>query len=89
VKIGAGRPGLTRENQAIPQIVSLKDAARRHIDLTLDDCCHARTAAAFPARVRHVNARVEHHVDQGLTGWPAQSMPLPVQVDLDGRMFDF
>jgi NAD(P)-dependent dehydrogenase (short-subunit alcohol dehydrogenase family) len=83
VKISTGRPGLTRQNQAVPQIVSLEDVARRHIDLTLDDGRHARTAAAFPARMGHVNARIEHHVDQALTTWPGQSIPLTVQVDLD------
>jgi hypothetical protein len=83
VKIAARRPGLTRQNQTIPQVVWPQDVARRHVDLTLDDRRHARTATAFAARVGHVNARVEHHVDQGLTAWPAQTMSLTVQVDRD------
>jgi hypothetical protein len=82
VHIGAHRLGLARENQAIPQIFGLEDVARRHVDLTLDDGRHARTAVAFPARVRHVNARIEEHFDQGLTARPAKPMPLTVQVNL-------
>jgi len=87
VKIGAGRPGLTRENQAVAQVVGFQDVACRHIDLAHDDGRHTRTAAAFPTRVGRVNARVEQHVDQGLTAWPAQTMPLTIQLDFD--MGDF
>ena len=83
VKIGAGRPGLAREDQAVPQVVGFEEVARRHIDLTRDDGRHTRTAAAFPARVGRVNARVEQHVDQGLTAGPAQPMSLTIQLDLD------
>jgi hypothetical protein len=83
VKISAGRRGLARENQATPQVVGFQDVACGHVDLTLDDGRHARTAAAFPARVGYVNARFEHQLDQGLTAWPGQSILLTVKVDLD------
>jgi len=82
VYISAGRPGLAGEDQAVPQIVGLEDVARRHVDFTLDYGRHARTAAAFPAGMGHINARIEQHVNQGLTARPAQTMPLAVQVDL-------
>ena len=83
VQIGAHRPGLTRQDQTLPQIIGLEDVARHHVDLTLDDGRHTRSATAFPARMGHLNARIEHHVDQALTARPAQPMPLTVQVDLD------
>jgi hypothetical protein len=87
VKISAGRPGLTRQNQAVPQIFGLEDVACRHVDVSLDDGGHARTAATFPARMGHVNARIEQHVDQAPTVRPAQPMPLTIQVDFDVRNF--
>ena len=40
VKIGADRPGLAREDQAIPQVVGFQDVAPRHIDLTDDEGRH-------------------------------------------------
>ena len=83
VKIGAGRPGLTREDQAVLQVVGFQHVACLHIDLTRDDGRHTRTATAFPARVRRVNARVEQHVDQCLTAGPAQTMSLTIQLDFD------
>jgi hypothetical protein len=83
VKIGAHRPGLTRQDQTLPQIVGLEDVAGRHVDLTLDDGRHAGSAAAFPARVGHVNARFEQHVDQHLTARPGQPVSLTIQVDRD------
>lgn len=83
VKIGAGRPGLAREDQAVLQVVGFEQVACRHIDLTRDDGRHTRTAAAFPARVGRVNARVEQRVDQGLTAGPAQTMSLTIQLDYD------
>jgi hypothetical protein len=83
VKIGAGRPGLARENQAVLQVVGVQQVACRHIDLTRDDGRHTRTAAAFPTRVGRVNARVEQHVDQSLTAGPAQTMSLTIQLDFD------
>jgi hypothetical protein len=83
VKIGAGRPGLARENKAVPQVVGFQDVACRHIDLTHDNGRHTRAAAAFPARVGGVNARVEQHVDQCLSAWPAQTMSLTIQLDFD------
>jgi hypothetical protein len=87
VHIGAHRPGLTRENQAVPEILGLEDVARRHVDLALDDGGYARTAAAFPARMGHINARIEQHVDQGLGARPAKPMPLTVEVYFDVRDF--
>jgi hypothetical protein len=73
---------LAGENQAVPQIVGLEDVARRQVDFTLDYGRHARTAAAFAARIGHINARIEQHIDQGLTARPAKTMPSAVQVDL-------
>jgi hypothetical protein len=83
VKVGAGGSGLARENQAVLQVGGFQDVACRHIDLTRDDGRHTRAAAAFPARVGRVNARVEQHVDQGLTAGPAQTMSLTIQLDFD------
>ena len=87
VHVGAHRPGLTGENQAVPEIPGLEDVARRHVDLTLDDGGHARTTAAFPARIGHINARIEQHVDQGLGAWPAKPMLLTVEFYFDLRDF--
>jgi hypothetical protein len=72
----AHRAGLTRQNQAIPQVIGLEDVAHGHVNLTLDKGRYTRTAAAFPARVRHVDTRIEQHVDQGLTARPVQQVPL-------------
>jgi hypothetical protein len=83
MKIGAHRPGLTPQNQALPQIDGLEDVAGRHVDLTLDDGRHARSAAAFKARVGNVNARFEQHVDERLTARPAQPVSLTIQIDRD------
>jgi hypothetical protein len=83
VKIGAGRRGLARENQAVSKVVGLQDVAPRHVDLALDDGRHARTAPAFAARVGCVNARVEQHVDQRLAARPAQPVSLTIQLDFD------
>jgi hypothetical protein len=85
--IGAGRSGLTRENEAVLEIFGLEDVARRHVDLTSDDGGHATTAAAFPTRMRHINARIEQHVDQGLGARPAKPMPLTVEVHFHVRDF--
>jgi hypothetical protein len=41
----------------------------------------------FTARVRHVDPRVEHDVDQAPAPRPWQTMPLTVQIDLDGGDF--
>ena len=87
VHIGARRSGLTRENEAVLEIFGLKDVARRHVDLTSDDGRHARAAAAFPARMGHINARIEQHVDQGLGAQPAEPMPLTVEVHFHVRGF--
>jgi hypothetical protein len=87
VHIGAHRPGLTRENQAVQEILGLEDVACRHVDLTLDDGSHARTTAAFPARMGHINARIEQHLDQGLGAWPAQPVLATVEFYIDLRDF--
>ena len=90
VKIGAGRPGPARENQAVPQVVGFQHVAGRHIDLTHGDGRHTRTAAAFPhewGAPGLVRARVEQRVDQALTAGPAQTMSLTIQFDFD--MGDF
>jgi hypothetical protein len=87
MQLRADRPGLTPEDQAVPQVVGLEYLARRHVDLTLDQGCHARAAATFPARVRYVDTGVDQHVDQGLTMRPAKPVALTVEVDLD--MCDF
>jgi hypothetical protein len=85
VHIGAHRPGLTRENQAVLEIFGLEDVARCHVDLTFDDGGHARTTAAFPARMGHINARIEQDVDQGLGAWPTKPVPLTAEVYFDVR----
>ena len=87
VHVGAHWPGLTRENQAVLQIFGLEHVARRHIDLAFDDGGHARTAAALPALVGHIDARIEQHVDQGLGARPAKPMPLAVEVHFHVRDF--
>jgi hypothetical protein len=73
--------GLTRQNQSISQVIGLEDVARGHVNITLDQGRHARTAAAFPARMRHVETGIEQHVDQALTARPVQHVPLTVQVE--------
>ena len=81
MKISADRPDLTGEDQAVPQIFSFEDVARGHVDFALYYGGHARAAAAFSARVRHIDAGIEQHVDQSLAVWPAKPMPLTVEVD--------
>jgi hypothetical protein len=87
VQIGAHRPGLTRQNQAVPYVVGLENIARRHFDLTPDDGRHAGSAATLPARVGHFNALIDQQVDQALATRPEQPMPPTVEVDLHVRNF--
>ena len=87
VQIGAGRPGLARQNQTVAQVVGFQDVACRHIHLTHDDGRHTRTAPALPARVARFDARVKQHVDQALGVWPAQTMALTFQLDLNAGDF--
>ena len=82
------RPRLTGENQPVREIFGLEDVARRHVDLTGDHGGHARTAAAFPAGVGHVDARVEQHVDQTF-GVRGQRRPMPLTVEIDLDVCDF
>jgi hypothetical protein len=79
----AYRPGLARQDQTVPEIVGLEDLARGHLNVTLDDGRHTRPAAAFPARVGHVNPRIEQHVDEAPVLWPRQPVPQTVQLDLN------
>jgi hypothetical protein len=87
VHVGARRPGLTRENPAVPEILGLEDVAWRHVDLTLDDGSHARTTAAFPARMGNINARIDQHLDQGLGAGPAKPVLATVEFYFDLRDF--
>ncbi len=79
--LGAGWPDLAGENQAVPQIVGVQNVARRHVDITVDHSRHTRTAVALPARMGHINPRIEQQVDQGLITRPTEVMPLTVEVD--------
>jgi hypothetical protein len=82
-QIGAHRPGLTRQNQTVPQVFGFENVARRHVDVALEDGRHARTASPFKARVGYIDARIEQQVHQGLTARPAQPVSPTIQVDLD------
>jgi len=83
VQIGADRPGLASENQAIAQIVGLEDVLRCHVDLTLNRGRHARTAVAFPARVGASRPASSNMSTKVLTAWPGEPMCLAIQVELD------
>jgi hypothetical protein len=88
--IGYGS-GLTAQDEPGLPIREFENVGGRHVDLAGDDRADARTAATLTAGMGHVNSGVDHRVDErGLAG-PAQSVPLPVEVNMgcsDGDRVD-
>jgi hypothetical protein len=83
VEIGAGRPRLARENQAVPDVVRSEDLTVGHIDFAPHDGGDARAATALAARVGHGDTRLEQHFGESLGTRPAEPMSPTIQIDLD------
>jgi hypothetical protein len=77
------RPGLARQDQAVPNVFGIQHAARRHVDLAGNDRRHARPAAALPTRKRCIDFRVEQRINQGLAERPVQPVAVSIELDLD------
>jgi hypothetical protein len=71
--------GLAGQDQTGLTVLGFEDIARRHVDLTGNDGAHARAAVSLSARVGHVDARREQHIDEGGWPWPRDAMALSVE----------
>jgi cation diffusion facilitator CzcD-associated flavoprotein CzcO len=72
--------GLAGQDEAGLTVLGFEDVVRRHVDFTGYDGAHARTAPPFAARMRHVDARVQQHVDKRGLLWPTDEMPMSVEI---------
>ena len=48
-QLDAHRPGLTRQNQAVPQVFGFQEVARRHVDLAREGLENLSTGPVFIA----------------------------------------
>jgi hypothetical protein len=89
LNLGGQGPGLAGQDEAGLTILGFENVVRRHVDVAGNDSAHARAAPSFAARVRHVDTRREHYVDECGPLRPPDSMSVSVQFHLGERVFTY
>ena len=87
VHLVGDRSDLAGQDEAGLTILGFEDVVRRHVDLTGNDGAHTRATTPFAARMRHVDACREHHVDKRRTPRPIDAMPMSIEFHVSGGGF--